>query len=221
VEDTSTEVRIAFDGDSVLFDEEADRVWREQGQEAFFRHEVARANVPLSPGPFQPLLEALARIQSRFPRDGQPIRTALVTARSAPAHRRVVNTFRHWHISVDEAYFLGGIEKIEILSRFRPHIFFDDQLSNLEQAANLVPSAQVPAVATQLGLFQAAQIAHGPSDSRPTTLGHGRAVRPAVKIELPVRHGTGSVAASKGKDQGPASSVPHAAARTSPRRGHS
>jgi 5'-nucleotidase len=152
-EDASGEVRIAFDGDSVLFDEESDRIWREHGQAAFFRHEFEHADVPLSPGPFQPLLEALARLQARFPEDAQPVRTALVTARNAPAHFRVVNTFRHWGLRVDEVYLLGGIAKIELLSRLHPHIFFDDQLATLEQAACTVPSAHVPAVVKQLDML--------------------------------------------------------------------
>jgi hypothetical protein len=153
VSDVDREVRIAFDGDAVLFDEESDQIFRREGQEAFFKFEAEHAEEPLSPGPFQPFLEGLARVQSRFPDENSPIRTALVTARNAPAHKRVVNTFRAWGIRVDEAYFLGGIDKTEILRRFQPHIFFDDSLAQLERAASEVPSAHVPGKADQLAMF--------------------------------------------------------------------
>lgn len=148
------EVRIAFDGDSVLFDEESDRIWREQGPEAFFRHERENADVPLSAGPFRPFLSALARVQARFPEEASPIRTALVTARSAPAHLRVINTFRSWNTRIDEVYFLGDVDKVDALKQLRPHIFLDDRRENLERAADEVPSAHVPPRGDQLGMFE-------------------------------------------------------------------
>jgi 5'-nucleotidase len=136
------EVRIAFDGDAVLFDPESQRVYDEHGLDAFHEHEAAHADQPMSPGPFRPFLEGLARIQSRFGA-ASPIRTALVTARAAPAHYRVVNTLRAWGVNVDETYFLGGVDKTEVLRAFGAHIFFDDQRVHAERAATHVPAAQV------------------------------------------------------------------------------
>ncbi len=152
--DEEDEVRIAFDGDSVLFDEESDRIWRAEGADAFFKHERDNADVPLSAGPFQPFLAALARVQAKFPEDASPIRTALVTARNAPAHIRVINTFRAWNTRIDEVYFLGDVDKVDALTHLRPHIFLDDRRENLERAADEVPSAHVPARGDQLQLFE-------------------------------------------------------------------
>ena len=146
-------VRIAFDGDAVLFDEESERVYRDEGHESFMAHEVAHADEPMNPGPFRPFFVALKRIQDAFPDGESPIRSALVTSRNAPAHRRVVNTFRAWGIQTDEAYFLGGIEKHGVLEVFKPHIFFDDQRNHLEQARERVPVAQVIPVYEQPTLF--------------------------------------------------------------------
>lgn len=157
-DDDDNEVRIAFDGDAVLFGDESERIFQRDGLQAFQRHEAARAEEPMEPGPFRPFLEGLARIQAQFPQNERPIRTALVTARNAPAHRRVVNTLRAWNVHVDETFFLGGMEKDEILTRFRPHIFFDDQISHLERIANRVPSAHVPPRGEQLELFPPASL---------------------------------------------------------------
>ena len=137
-----TEVRIAFDGDAVLFDPASQQVYDEQGLDAFHEHEAAHADVPMSPGPFRPFLEGLARIQAHFGATS-PVRTALVTARAAPAHYRVVNTLRSWGVNVDETYFLGGVDKTEVLRIFGAHIFFDDQRVHAERAASHVPAAQV------------------------------------------------------------------------------
>ena len=137
-----TEVRIAFDGDAVLFDPASQQLFDEQGLEAFHEHESAHADEPMSPGPFRPFLEGLARIQAHFGTNS-PVRTALVTARAAPAHYRVVNTLRAWGVNVDETYFLGGVEKTEVLRAFGAHIFFDDQRVHAERAATTVPAAQV------------------------------------------------------------------------------
>jgi len=136
------EVRIAFDGDAVLFDEASQRVYDEQGLDAFHAYETDHADEPLSPGPFRPFLDGLARIQARFS-GNSPIRTALVTARAAPAHYRVVNTLRDWGVRVDETYFLGGVDKAKVLAAFGAHIFFDDQRAHVESASQHVPAAQV------------------------------------------------------------------------------
>jgi 5'-nucleotidase len=136
------EVRIAFDGDAVLFSDEAERVFQEQGLSAFQQHEKDNANLPLSDGPFKPLLEALHRLQQ----EGTPtmrLRTALVTARSAPAHERAIRTLMNWNIEVDEAMFLGGLAKGEFLREFEPDFFFDDQTGHVNSAAMHVPSGHV------------------------------------------------------------------------------
>ena len=137
-----TEVRIAFDGDAVLFSDEAERVYQAQGLDAFQRHETTHAQHPLAPGPFKPLLSALQRLQqSSTPH--MRIRTALVTARSAPAHERAIRTLMAWHIEVDEAMFLGGLAKGEFLREFEPDFFFDDQTGHIESAAQHVPAGHV------------------------------------------------------------------------------
>jgi 5'-nucleotidase len=138
------EVRIAFDGDAVLFSDEAERVYQLQGLDAFHTHEFERSATPLAPGPFKPLLEALQRLQRTPPRDMR-IRTALVTARSAPAHERAIRTLMDWHIEVDEAMFLGGLSKGEFLREFEPDFFFDDQTGHVDGAALHVPSGHVAA----------------------------------------------------------------------------
>ena len=146
-----SEVRIAFDGDAVLFDDESQRIYDREGLLAFQAHEATHAEQPLEPGPFRPFLEGLSRVQSHFPEEGSPIRTALVTARDAPAHFRVINTLRSWNVRVDETYFLGGLDKTAFLEAFGAHIFFDDQLANAQLAAQRVPSAQVVWPSQELG----------------------------------------------------------------------
>ena len=136
------EVRIAFDGDAVLFSDEAERVYQAQGLSAFQNHEVERAATPLAPGPFKPLLQALHRLQ-RQPVAGMRLRTALVTARSAPAHERAIRTLMDWQIDVDEAMFLGGLPKGSFLREFEPDFFFDDQTGHIENAALHVPAGHV------------------------------------------------------------------------------
>ena len=136
------EVRIAFDGDAVLFSDEAERVYQTQGLSAFQQHEVDKAAQPLPDGPFKPLLAALQRLQ-RASTPAMRIRTALVTARSAPAHERAIRTLMDWHIEVDEAMFLGGLPKGEFLREFEPDFFFDDQTGHIESAARHVPSGHV------------------------------------------------------------------------------
>ncbi len=140
----SGQLRIAFDGDAVIFSDEAERVYQQHGLEAFALSESAAANRPLNGGPFRPVLEALHKIQSAYPIENNPIRTALVTARSAPAHKRVVLTLREWGIRIDEALFLGGRSKGEFLKIFGADIFFDDQQVHIESAKDHVPAAHVP-----------------------------------------------------------------------------
>ncbi len=137
------EVRIAFDGDAVLFSDEAERVYQKDGLHAFTRHETANARRPLPPGPFKPLLEALHRLQNE--KDSSvKIRTALVTARSAPAHERAVRTLREWNIAVDEAMFLGGLDKGAFLKAFEPDFYFDDQRGHVDSARAHVATGHVP-----------------------------------------------------------------------------
>jgi len=136
------EVRIAFDGDAVLFSDEAERVFQREGLDAFQRHEHSQAATPLAAGPFKPLLQALHRLQ-QDPQGPMRIRTALVTARSAPAHERAIRTLMDWHIEVDEAMFLGGLPKGAFLREFEPDFFFDDQTGHVESAAGHVPAGHV------------------------------------------------------------------------------
>ena len=138
------DLRLAFDGDAVIFSDEAERVYKEQGLEAFARSEVDAALQPLSGGPFKEFLAALHRIQADFPEDASPIRTALVTARSAPAHERVIRTLRAWNIRIDEAFFLGGLDKTDVLRSFGADIFFDDQRTHIDSASQHVTSGHVP-----------------------------------------------------------------------------
>jgi 5'-nucleotidase len=139
------ELRIAFDGDAVLFSDEAERVYQRDGLEAFTRHETAHALQPLPPGPFKPLLEALHRLQAASGTDVPvKVRTALVTARSAPAHERAVRTLIEWNIAVDEAMFLGGLDKGAFLKAFEPDFYFDDQRGHIESARLHVAAGHVP-----------------------------------------------------------------------------
>jgi len=137
------EIRIAFDGDAVLFSDEAERVYHQEGLKAFQAHEIERAAVPLPPGPFKPLLEALQRLQTQAPDAPMRLRTALVTARSAPAHERAIRTLMAWNIQVDEAMFLGGLEKADFLREFEPDFFFDDQTGYCDTASRVGPTGHV------------------------------------------------------------------------------
>ena len=138
------ELRIAFDGDAVLFSDEAERVYQTEGLAQFQAHERAHVTRPLPPGPFKPLLEALQRLQGTTG-ESVPVRlrTALVTARSAPAHERAIRTLMDWGVSVDEAMFLGGLEKGPFLAEFEPDFFFDDQTGHCESAARVGPAGHV------------------------------------------------------------------------------
>jgi 5'-nucleotidase len=140
----SGQLRIAFDGDAVIFSDEAERIYVEGGLDAFNKNETESSEKPLPGGPFKPFLAALHDIQSDFPVKGSPIRTALITARGAPAHERVIKTLRSWGIRIDEALFLGGKEKGAFLKSFGADIFFDDQIRHCDSAAEYVATGHVP-----------------------------------------------------------------------------
>jgi len=137
------QVRIAFDGDAVLFSEASEIIYKTQGLDAFIAHEIENKNNPLEKGVFAKLLLTIAKIQQKFKDKESPIRTALVTARSAPTHERVIKTLNVWNVRIDEAFFLGGSEKYEVLEAFGADIFFDDQDIHLELSSDVVPSAKV------------------------------------------------------------------------------
>ena len=139
-----SQIRIAFDGDAVLFSGEAEEVFRREGVEAFCRSEKEKASLPLERGPFANFLTAVSRLQRQYPPEEAPIRTALVTARSAPAHERVIRTLQSWGVRIDEAFFLGGMEKKRVLQAFDAHIFFDDNEKNTREAAKVVLAVRVP-----------------------------------------------------------------------------
>lgn len=138
------QLRIAFDGDAVLFSDESERIYKEQGLQAFTDNEQQAAKSPLSGGPFKDFLIALNYLQTEFGEDETPIRTALVTARSAPAHERVIRTLRAWGIRLDEAIFLGGMDKGPFLKSFGADIFFDDQQGHCNSAREHVATGHVP-----------------------------------------------------------------------------
>ena len=139
------QIRIAFDGDAVLFSADSERIYQHHGIDAFTEHERSKADVPMQKGPFANFLMTIAHIQSQFTdTESSPIRTALVTSRNAPAHERAIKTLREWGVRVDEAFFLGGVSKKEVLSAFGAHIFFDDQYTHAEPASEVVPAAVVP-----------------------------------------------------------------------------
>lgn len=148
------QIRIAFDGDAVLFSAESEMIYQTQGLDAFIKHEQFNAQNPLPEGPFAKLLKTLSFMQFDLKSDQEndhhsPIRTALVTARNSPAHERVIRTLRAWNVRVDETFFLGGVAKGKILSSFKPHIFFDDQHTHCSPASKLVPTARVPSEASK------------------------------------------------------------------------
>ena len=144
VDTDDEQIRIAFDADAVIFSEESEHIYKTQGIEAFWEHEKNNADTPMKEGPFAKLLITLSYLQKQFQDEESPVRLAIVTARNSPAHERVVQTLRTWDVRVDEAFFLGGLSKDQILKAFRAHIFFDDQDVHLESASRVVPSAKVP-----------------------------------------------------------------------------
>ncbi len=141
---SASQLRIAFDGDAVLFSDESERIFKRDGLEAFESNETLEARQPLPGGPFKNFLGLLHQIQLDYPAEASPIRTALITARCAPAHERVIRTLRAWNIRIDEAFFLGGKDKGEFLKAFRADIFFDDQQKHCESARRHVATGHVP-----------------------------------------------------------------------------
>ncbi|PSW31737.1 5'-nucleotidase [Photobacterium phosphoreum] len=139
------QVRIAFDGDAVIFDETSELVYKNKGMDAFHEHENIAQNTPMNEGPFAKFLIKLAKLQERLPMSVElsPVRIAIVTARNSPSEMRVIKTLRSWGVYVDEAFFLGGVEKSNILKAFRAHIFFDDQDVHLEHSSLVVPCGKV------------------------------------------------------------------------------
>ena len=143
--DGISQIRIAFDGDCVLFNSDSELIFRRDGLQAFGEHEQSYALVPLTKGPFANLLTVISKLQNQFEDvDKTPIRTAIVTARCAPAHERVIRTFRDWGVRIDEAHFLGGMDKTAVLKAFGAHIFFDDSDDNIKAASTVVLAAKVP-----------------------------------------------------------------------------
>lgn len=143
-ESSSAQLRIAFDGDAVLFSDESERIYKQDGLGAFEANEINAAKQPLPGGPFKNFLAMLHRIQLDYPAENSPIRTALVTARGVPAHERVIRTLRAWNIRIDEALFLGGMDKGAFLQAFGADIFFDDQHKHCESARQHVATGHVP-----------------------------------------------------------------------------
>ena len=146
VEIPEGQVRIAFDGDAVLFDERSELVYKHEGMKKFHQAEDENQDVPLNEGPYATFLRKLSSLQDRLPfsTEFSPVRIAIVTARNAPAEMRVIKTLRHWGVYVDEVFFLGGVEKAKVLKAFKAHIFFDDQDSHLANTEHVVPSGKVP-----------------------------------------------------------------------------
>ena len=146
VKPPTDQVRIAFDGDAVLFDESSELVYKSKGLDEFQQSEDTQQGVPMLEGPYASFLQKLAKLQKRLPFgvEMSPVRLAIVTARSAPAEMRVINTLRAWGVHVNEVFFLGGLNKAAILKAFKPHIFFDDQDLHIENASTVVPSGKVP-----------------------------------------------------------------------------
>lgn len=140
----NTQVRIAFDGDAVIFSDDSEKIYQQQGIQAFTENEKSNAKTPLPGGPFKGFLQALHTIQRKFPANDCPIRTALVTARAAPAHERVIHTLRAWKVRIDQALFLGGLPKGKFLNAFEADLFFDDQKLHCQSAAEHVNTGHVP-----------------------------------------------------------------------------
>lgn len=138
------QIRIAFDGDAVLFSPESERIFKTKGLDAFIRHERRHRHKAMAEGPFAKLLLRLSEIQQSFTPQTCPVRIAIVTARNSPAHTRVVHTLRDWNVSIDAAFFLGGLPKDRVLEAFGAHMFFDDQEGHVALASTVVPSGWVP-----------------------------------------------------------------------------
>jgi len=139
-------IKIAFDGDAVIFSDESEKIYKEKGLEAFIEHERENAKKPMPEGPFASLLKSISVVQSEFKDKDRPcpIRTALITARSSPAHERIIRTLAAWGVMINEVHFMGGVSKHEVLEAFRADIFFDDQDVHCRPASDVVPTAKVP-----------------------------------------------------------------------------
>ena len=146
------QLRIAFDGDAVLFDDSGELLYKQKGLKAFHDREAQLRDLPIDKGPYAELLIKLSKLQARLPARMQhrPINIALVTARNAPADLRAIKTLRQWGVDVDMAFFLGGLDKTAVLKTFAPHIFFDDSIKHINAARNYVPTALVPYQSTSL-----------------------------------------------------------------------
>lgn len=151
-DDQDHQLRIAFDFDGVVADDEAEAVYKDRNNlNDFHDHEAEKVDVPHNPGPLKNFLTRLSKIQTleirRQAEDStyEPIlRVSIVTARSAPSHKRVINTMRHWGIVANEAFFMGGVDKSKVLEIMKPHMFFDDQKLHLEASASILPSVHIP-----------------------------------------------------------------------------
>lgn len=150
-DETDNELRMAFDFDAVLADDASEKVYQEEGIVAYKKHESEHGSTPMGAGPLYEFLIRISKIQKielekqkQDPEYHPKVRIAVCTARNAPAHKRVVTTLREWDIRVDEAFFLGGMNKGEVLEVYRPHIFFDDQTTHIESVSKKFPSVHVP-----------------------------------------------------------------------------
>ncbi|PYE36656.1 5'-nucleotidase [Psychrobacter fozii] len=146
------QLRIAFDGDAVLFDDSGELLYKQKGLRAFHDREAQMRDLPIEKGPYAELLIKLSSLQERLPAGLKlsPIKIALVTARNAPADLRAIKTLREWGVNVDMAFFLGGLEKTAVLRTFAPHIFFDDSIKHIDAARSFIPTALVPYHSTSL-----------------------------------------------------------------------
>ncbi|HAR76309.1 MAG TPA: 5'-nucleotidase [Psychrobacter sp.] len=146
------QLRIAFDGDAVLFDDSGELLYKQKGLQAFHDREAKMRDLPIEKGPYAELLIKLSKMQERLPASlhSCPMKIALVTARNAPADLRAIKTLREWGVNVDMAFFLGGLEKTAVLKTFAPHIFFDDSIKHIDAARSFVPTALVPYHSTSL-----------------------------------------------------------------------
>lgn len=151
-DDDDVELRIAFDFDGVIADDEAETVFKTNGLDEFHAHEALHVARPHTPGPLADMFQKLAlmqrmeeRAQRRDPNYRKVLRIAIITARSAPSHERVVTTLKSWGVSANETFFLGGMDKARVLAVFKPHIFFDDQLTHLKSSpGGTIPMVHVP-----------------------------------------------------------------------------
>ena len=154
------EIRIAFDADAVVFSDESELIYKQEGLEAFYENENANAENAMNEGPFAKLLKTLSKIKEK---DDSLLKIAIVTARNSPAHKRVILTLRKWGCKIDEMFFLGGVAKDKVLKAFNTHIFFDDQDYHVGPASQLIPSGRVPYKSdSKLHQFQQHQVEQQP-----------------------------------------------------------